>query len=210
MIALAAAVAVAFSPNPSHFGQLVTAEVQRGPAPSFAPFVVRARHASTYVLQCLDPACVPGPRARTLTIAGTRVVIVPRATASQVDHPLRSFERQTAVPPPSYRIRPALLRTLALVLAAALVAAAVALAWPVARRLVPEPREDRTPLQRALDLARESLRREPRDRRRALDLLARVLGRDPRARRALELAWSRPDPDPAGIGSLVDSVERER
>jgi hypothetical protein len=210
MIALAAAVVVSLSPNPSHFGQLVTAKVEGGPAPSFAPFVVRARHGSTYVLQCLDPACVPGPRPRTLTVGGTRVLIVPRASPAQVEHPLRSFERQTAVPPPSYGIRPVLVRTLALVLAAALVAAAVALAWPVGRRLVPAPRDDRTPLQRALDLVRESLRRDPRDRRRALDLLARVLGRDRRARHALELAWSRPDPDPSVVSSLVETVERER
>ncbi|MFL5926793.1 MAG: hypothetical protein ACJ77E_07650 [Gaiellaceae bacterium] len=210
MIALAAAVVVALSPNPSHFGQLVTAKVQGGPPPSFAPFVVRERHGNTYVLQCLDPACVPGPRPRTVTVGGARAVIAPRTTASEVEHPLRSFERQAQVPPPSYRIRPALLRTLTLVVAAALLAAAAALAWPVARRLVPVPRDDRTPLQRALDLVRESLRRDPRDRRRALDLLARVLGGDQRAHRALELAWSRPDPDPPGISSLVETVERER
>jgi hypothetical protein len=210
MIALAAAVVVTFSPNPSHFGQLVTAKVQAGRAPSFAPFVVRARHGNTYVLQCLDPACVPGPRPRAIAIGGARVVIVPRASVAQVEHPLRSFERQTTVPPPSYRIRPALLRALCLVLAAALVAGAAALLWPLARRLVPAPRDDRTPLQRALDLVRESLRRDPRDRRRALDLLARVLARDPEARRALDLAWSRPDPDPSRIRSLVESVENER
>jgi hypothetical protein len=210
MIALAAAVVVTLSPNPSHFGQLVTARVQGGPAPSFAPFVVRERHGGTYLLQCLDPACVPGPRPRSLKIGGARVVIVPRTKAAQVEHPLRAFERQTAVPPPSYRIKPELLRTLCLVLAAALAAAAVALVWPVVRKLVPEPRDDRTPLQRALDLVRESARRDPHDRRRALDLLARVLGRDPSARRALDLAWSRPDPEPSGITSLVDSVERER
>ena len=99
MIALAATVIVTFSPNPSHFWQLVTAKVQSGPPPSFAPFVVRARHGNTYVLQCLDAACVPGPRRRTLTVGGARVVIVPRATASQVEHPLRSFERQTPLSP---------------------------------------------------------------------------------------------------------------
>jgi len=36
-----------------------------------------------------------------------------------------------------------------------------------------------------------------------------VLGRDPRARRALDLAWSQPEPDRAGISSLVETVERE-
>jgi hypothetical protein len=210
MIALAAAVVVTFSPNPSHFGQLVTARVQGGPAPSFAPFAVRERHGDTYFLQCLDPACAPGPGPRRLRVAGNRVVVLPRTTAAQVEHPLRSFRRQTAAPPVSYRIKPTLLRALALVLAAGLAAGALVLVWPVGRRLVPVPRDDRTPLQRALDLVQESLRRDPRDRRRALDLLARALGRDPRARGALDLAWSRPEPDPSGISSLVETVERER
>ena len=209
MIALAAALVVTFSPNPSHFGELVTATVQGGAAPSFAPFVVRERHGSTYLLQCLDPVCVPGPGPRVLKVAGTRVVVLPRASSAQVAHPLRSFRRQTLVPAPAYRIRPGLLRALALGAAALLVAAAVAIAWPVARRLVPVPRDDRTALRRALDLVRESLRRGPTDRRRALDLLARVLGRDARARQALELAWSRPDPDTARVSSLVETVERD-
>jgi hypothetical protein len=208
VIALVAAAVVSFAPNPSHFGELVTARVQRTP-PSFAPFVVRARSGTTYVLQCLDPACVPGPRRRVLTVGGARVVIVPRATDAQVAHPLRSFHRQTVVPPPTFRIRPALLRGFLVVLAAALALAAVAIAWPLLRRLVPEQRDERSALERALDLVRQSLRRDPRDRRRALDLLGRVLGRDPRARRALDLAWSQPEPDAAGVASLVDTVERE-
>jgi hypothetical protein len=187
----------------------VTATVQGARPPSFAPFVVRERHGSTYLLQCLDPACVPGPGPRVLKVAGARVVVQPRATSAQVAHPLRSFRRQTAVPPPSYRIRPGLLRALALAAAALLVVGAAAIAWPVARRLVPVPHDDRTPLRRALDLVRESLRRGPTDRRRALDLLARVLGRDVRARSALDLAWSRPDPDASRVASLVETVERE-
>jgi hypothetical protein len=208
VIALAAALAVVtFTPNPSHFGELVTAHVQRGQAPSFAPFAVRARHGTTYVLQCLDPACVPGPRRRVLTVAGSRVVVVPRASASQVERPLRSFRRQTAVAAPTYRIRPVLLRTLLAALAALLVACAAGVAWPLVRRLVPEARDERTQLERALDLVRESLRRDQRDRRRALDLLGRVLGRDPRSRRALELAWSQPDPDPGRVAALVETVE---
>jgi hypothetical protein len=206
----AAAVLVTFSPNPSHFGELVTAKVQQGPAPSFAPFVVRARHGTTYVLQCLDDRCVPGPKPRVLTVAGVRVVVVPRVTASQVEHPLRSFRSQTAAPAPSYRIRPGLLRALALGLALLFVVVAVVLAGPVVRRLFPEERDERTSLERALALVRESLRRDPGDRRRALDLLARALGRDPRSQRALELAWSRPEPDRPGVGSLVESLERDR
>ena len=207
MIALAAAAAlVTFSPNPSHFGELVTARVQGAASPSFAPFVVRAQHGSTYVLQCLDPVCVPGPKPRVLHVAGTRVLIVPSTTAAEVAHPLRSFHRQTTPPPTSYNVQPGLLRALLLGAAALLVAAAVVLLVPLLRRLVPAPRDNRTPLQRALDLVRASLTRPPADRRRALDLLARVVGRD-RSRAALDLAWSRPAPDPARIESLVESVE---
>jgi hypothetical protein len=207
MIALVAALAVSFSPNPSHFGELVTASVQGAGSPSFKPFVVRGQHGDTYVLQCLDPACVPGPGPRRLRVAGARVVIVPRTTAAEVAHPIRSFHRQTSPPPPSYRIRPALLRVLLPAAAALLVAAAAALAWPLLRRLVPEPHDDRTPLQRAVDLVRASLRGAPEDRRRALDLLARTLGREGDAGEALELAWSRPDPEPQRVERLVERVE---
>ena len=208
MIALLAAAAlVTFSPNPSHFGELVTARVQGPASPSFAPFVVREQHGNTYVLQCLDPVCAPGPKARVLKVAGTRVVIVPSTTGAQAAHPLRSFRRQTTPPPTSYRIRPGLLRALLLAGAALLVALAGVLLWPLLKKLVPEPHDDRTPLQRALDLARASLSRSPEDRRRALDLLARVVGRK-QSRDALDLAWSRPQPDAARIESLVESVER--
>ena len=208
MIALALAVAVTFSPNPSHFGQLVTARVPGGGTPSFKPFDVRQQHGDTYVLQCLDPACVPGPGPRVLTVAGARLVIVPRATAAQVAHPLRSFHRQTQAPPLSYRVRPSLLRGILLALGLALIALAVAVAWPLLRRLVPEAHDDRTPLQRALDLVRGSLARAPADRRRALDLLARALGRERAAREALDLAWSRPEPEPERISRLADRLER--
>jgi hypothetical protein len=208
VIALAAAAAlVTFSPNPSHFGELVTARAQGAASPSFAPFIVREQHGNTYVLQCLDPVCGPGPKPRMLKVAGTRVVIVPSTTAAQAAHPLRSFKRETTPPPTSYRIAPGLLRALLLAGAGLLVAVALVLVWPLLKKLVPEPHDDRTPLQRALDLARASLTRAPADRRRALDLLARVVGRK-QSRDVLDLAWSRPQPDPARIESLVESVER--
>ena len=208
MKALALAAVVVLSPNPSHFGQLVTAQVSGGPAPRFAPFAVRGHHGSTYLLQCLDPVCVPGPAVRRIRIGTATAVIVPLTTAAQVSHPLRSFHRQTSVPPPSYRIRPALLRTLLLVAAAILAAAALFIAYPVLRRLVPERRDERTPLQRAIDLVRASLRRNGEDRRRALDLLGRTLARDDRARDALDLAWSKPEPEPERVSKLVDAVEK--
>jgi hypothetical protein len=210
VIALAAALVVSFAPNPAHFGELVTATVHAPGTPSFKPFVVRAQHGNVYVLQCLDPGCVPGSRPRTLTVAGTRLVIVPRATPAQVARPLRSFRRQTEVPPTAYRIRPAVLR--ALLLAGALLLASIAalLVRPFLRRLIPERVDRRTALERALDLVRSSLRRNAPDRRRALDLLGRELGRDGSAREALGLAWSRPDPDPPRVESLVERVEERR
>lgn len=208
-VALAAAVALAFTPNPSHFGELVTAKVSGPGTPSFKPFLVRAQHGDTYVLQCLDPVCLPGPKPRVLTVAGRRLVIVPRVTAAEAAKPLRSFQRQSTPPPTSYRVRPGLLRALLLAAAALLVALAVAAAWPLLRRAVPEVRDRRTPLERALQLARASLRREPADRRRALDLLGRVLGTRGEARAASELAWSRPEPDAPRIESLLERVEHE-
>ena len=210
MIALAAAAVVALSPNPAHFGEPLTAHVSGSPAPSFKPYSVRSQDGDTYVLQCLVSACLPGPGPNVLRIGGTRLVILPRATEKQVAHPLRSFHRQTTPPPISYTIRPSVLRAILLAAALVLVAVAVIVAWPLLRRLVPEPRDDRTPLQRALDLVRSSLARSPSDRRRALDLLARAVGREPAADEALELAWSRPEPEPRRVEQLVERVEHEQ
>jgi hypothetical protein len=210
MKALALAAVVVLSPNPSHFGQLVTARVTGGPAPSFAPFSVRSHHGSEYVLQCLDPNCLPGRGARRIKVGTATAVIVPRTTAAQVAHPLRSFRRQTSVPPPSYRIRPNLLRALLFAAAGLLAAGALFLVYPLVRRLIPEPVDERTPLQRALDLVRASLGRDTEDRRRALDLLGRTLGEDTRASDALELAWSERRPEPERVAELVDDVEKRR
>jgi hypothetical protein len=209
VIALAAAAVVALSPNPAHFGEPITAHVTGGPAPSFKPYSVRSQNGETYILQCLVSACLPGPGPKVLTIGGTRLVIVPRATEKQVAHPLRSFHRQTTPPPISYTVRPAVLRAILLGAVLLLLAIGLAVAWPLLRRLIPEPHDDRTPLQRALDLVRSSLSRSPSDRRRALDLLARAVGRKPAAGEALELAWSRPDPEPRRVEQLVDRVEHE-
>lgn len=208
MTAAALAAVVALTPNPSHFGQLVTATVSGGPPPSFVPFVVRSHQGATYVLQCLDPACVPGPAAVRIRLGSATAIITPRTTAAQVTHPLKSFRRETALAPPSYRVRPAVLHGLLLALAALLTALAIAIAYPALRRLVPEAVDERTPLQRALDLARASITRGGEDRRRALDVLGRALAEDGRARNALGLAWSRPPPEPGQITELLEQVER--
>jgi hypothetical protein len=202
-----AAVAIALSPNPAHFGQLVTARVTGSAAHvSFAPFAIRSHHGADYVLQCLDPVCVPGPGMVVVAPKRLHAVVLPRATEAQVQRPLRSFHRQTAVPAATYRIAPSTLRLLALALAALATACAVGLVWPLLKRFVPQHEDDRTPLEQALDLVRASLRRDGEERRRALDVLARVLGRGTLQDDALALAWSEPDPDPARVSALVERV----
>lgn len=206
--ALAAAVVVALSPNPAHFGQVVTATVHGTGTPSFAPFTVVARHGDAYELQCLQAACVPGPGPRVLTVGGRRLVIVPRTTAKQVASPQGSFRRQTALPPMSYRISPSALQALLYGGAALLVVVAALLLWPHARRVAPRRRDRRTALERALALARASTHRSGEDRRRALDLLGSTLEPAPAADEVLSLAWSRPEPEPERVESLVDDLEK--
>ncbi len=209
MSALAAALVLSLVPNPAHFGDIVTVKLGPGAPPSFAPFAIRAKHGSTYELQCLDPACAPGPGGRRFTLGGRALVILPRATTHETQEPLRSFRRQTSLPPTSYTIRPRLLQGLLFGIAAALIGLAIIVTLPLLRRLVPDPVDPRTPLQRALDLVRASLRRGPDDRRRALDVLGRALAGRPLARDALGLAWSRHEPDVSQTESFVESVERD-
>jgi hypothetical protein len=207
--AFAAALVLSLVPNPAHFGDVVTAKLGPGSPPSFAPFAIRAKHGSTYELQCLDSACAPGAGGRRFTLGGKALVILPRATNHETEEPLRSFRRQTSLRPTSYTIRPRLLQGFLFGIAAALIALAIIVTWPLFRRLVPEPVDPRTPLQRALDLVRASLRRSSDDRRRALDVLGRALAGRPLARDALGLAWSRREPDVSQTESFVDSVERD-
>jgi len=208
--ALAAAVVIALSPNPAHFGQIVTATVRGQGPPDVAPFAIRGHRGNVYELQCLDPVCVPGPGPRVVMVGGRRLVIVPRTTARQVAEPSRSFARQTALPSPTYRVRPAVLRAVLLAAAALAVLLGTIAAWPAFRRLVPARVDRRTPLERALALARASLGRSGEDRRRALDNLARALGRREPAAEALDLAWSEPDPEPTRIERLMDRLEAPR
>lgn len=203
------AVVVTFSPNPSHFGQVVTATVRGPGTPSFAPFAVVGRRGDEYELQCLDSTCLPGRKPRVLTIGGHRLVIAPRVSVSQVGSPERSFRRPTTPPPASYRVRPSLLRALLLAGAAALLALGTVLLWPVVHRRRPARLETRTPLERALAFVRASLSRGPDDRRRALDLLARTVDHGAGEAEALSLAWSEPEPDPGRIESVVAQVERK-
>jgi hypothetical protein len=105
---------------------------------------------------------------------------------------------QTTVPPWRYRFDRLWIALAAL--AAALVAAALWLAWP---------RRVRTPLERALAAVRAARRRPVRERRRAVGALAAELRRldRPEAERSDRLAWSAPEPQPADLDALLEAVE---
>lgn len=195
---------VSVAPATLRFGDIAVAVVRGTGQPSFAPFLVRGRDGTRYVIQCLDSNCVPP---RTLRLGDATVRLVPRATDADVAAPLRSFTRETTLLPTTFTIAPSLLLALLVAASALCLAAAAVLARPVVGRLFPAPRDTRTPLERAIALARASVSRGEDDRRRALDLLGRLLRGD-RARHALDLAWSERDPTPEGIEQLVEQVER--
>jgi hypothetical protein len=182
----------------------------------------------TFALQCLQPQCAPGPGARRIALApsrvlvGTRVVtarfsrvvVDARATAAQVAHPERSFLHPTTPPAPTYRVAPETMRRLLFAAAGLLVLLAAALFWPLVRR-----RSRSTSLQQpdslahALALVRAARSRPPPDRRRALGLLSRTLrlrGEARVAREAGDLAWSEPDPDADRMETLAERAEGSR
>jgi hypothetical protein len=180
---------------------------------------------STFDLQCLEPQCAPGPGARRIALAPSRVLVgsrvlnarfarvlvETRATAEQVAHPERSFLHPTTPARPVYRVSPGTARALLLVAALVLVLVAAILLRPLARRRQAQSREPQPDsLARALVLVRAARSRPPPDRRRALGLLARVLrrrGDAPDARAAADLAWSEPEPDSDRMQRLADHVE---
>jgi hypothetical protein len=181
------------------------------------------------VAACLDEACAPNAQPRQVRLVPIRVtgrlrngrplsasfswpvlVLVPKVPAAALrGNP--PFRLEASPPPPRYRVAPgtlaALLDAAAAVLALA-VAAVVFLLWRRTVRRRAELRRD--PLDRALELARESAHRPAEDRRRALGLLARVLdGRRPALAEPVEaLAWSRPPPSAEATTSLADDVEQ--
>jgi hypothetical protein len=126
------------------------------------------------------------------------------------------WRRQTELPPVTYGTDPPRLANIVTLLSALLAAAAVGFAaWELERlrRLRRRRVEARSLLARTLDLVRQSTARSADDRRKALAQLARVLAREPVDGRlagdAKRLAWSRPEPSPAGVEALADEVERE-
>jgi hypothetical protein len=171
---------------------------------------------------CIDRACAPGAKPRTVSLPPARamsdggsavvrapsITITPRVPASVVAASRAAYRRQTTVPPASTSVPPAALAALLGVAAAALVACALLLVARELRRRRPHgvdgPSVGR--LELALRLLRESAGRPAPDRRRAADFAGRTAGRE-LADDATQVAWARPDPDPADVGALAERIE---
>lgn len=189
-----------------------------------------------FPISCLSADCVPGPGIRRVVLpllvvrarlrdgretvvqaSWPQIALAPRVDEAALRTTPLGWRRQLAVPPVSYRASPGTLLAVLLACAAALGLGALALVGAEYARWTRLRRTRTSALSRlglALALARESMRRNPDDRRKALALLARVLaGNDSDADRlaaaAEQLAWSRGRPDPDRVGALADEVERE-
>lgn len=189
-----------------------------------------------FPISCLSADCVPGPgirrvvlpflvvRARlrdggreAVEVPWPQIALPPRVGDSALRTTPLGWRRQLAVPPVSYRASPGTLLAVLLACAAALGLGAVALVGAEYARWTRMRQTRASAMSRmglALALARDSMRRNPDDRRKALALLARVLAgadsdADRLAARAEQLAWSRGHPEPDRVGALADEVERE-
>jgi hypothetical protein len=227
---LAAPASAALSPNPARFGDVVTATLAAPRSATvqaeFGPYSEVAapeRHGGTitYRLQCLSEACVPPksvqfPAARVdgKPVAWPPLRVVGRVPASAVAASPPGWRQQTELQPPSYWIRPGLLITLLVAVAGALVAVAGALvAVELRRRRRIEAQriaDARPPLERALELLRESERRPAPDRRKALALVSRELPPDDALERtATALAWRRGEPGSEPVEEVAKALEEE-
>ena len=187
-----------------------------------------------YALECLLPACVPA-RAGERQFLPALVSFRPRSggrSARAVDWPsyqissrITDADRRDpagrlrvdpALPPPSYRIAPATLRTLLTALSAALALAAAALGTLALRSRArrPAPAEHAlSSLERALRRVRESISARSSERRKALGGLGRELravDRSDLAHDAHRLAWSEDAPSAEATGAFAAQVEESR
>jgi hypothetical protein len=178
-------------------------------------------------IACLDLACAPTAESRrgielppasvsarlvsggvvAAKAARVAITVEPRLSNADVRATPPPFEQQTALPPPSGRVRrlPGLLAATATVLGIVALLFAVLALRP---RAVTRPRE--AALARAVRLLRESSLRSAPDRRRAADLVSRVAGsagERPLADEAARLAWSAGPPEPDAAVALADRAE---
>jgi len=187
-----------------------------------------------FTISCLTGDCAPGPGIRRVVLPllvvrarlrdgpaivvrerWPQIAVMPRVDDAALRTVPLGWRTQLEAPAVSYRVSPGMLLAALLASAAALVLAAIALVAAEYARWTRLRDTHASTLSRvglALALARESMRRNPDDRRKALALLARVLdGKDADrlASAAEKLAWSRDRPDPDRMGALADEVERE-
>src|SRR5690349_19377608 len=183
----AAAATTALSPNPARFGDVVTATLTAPKGANvqaeFGPYALvaapeRTSTGITYRLQCLSDGCVPPktihfPPAHVdgTPVAWPALRVTGRVPEAATAKSPPGWREQTTLPAPSYRIRPGLLAALLVAVATLLAAGAAALvAVELRRRRRAEEQriaDARPPLERALELLRESERRSPPDRRKA-------------------------------------------
>ena len=181
----------------------------------------------TQRLACLGPGCVAGRENRVVSLPAARVVaagrtttapevsiaVVPRVPVAVVAARDPAYRRQTEIPPAGFSPRPDVLAALAAGGAALLVLVAVVLVATGLRGRTRVARTEADEYERAVRLLRESQGRRSPDRRRAAGLLgrvARVRVGEGLATSADRVAWSRPQPDAAAVGSLADRAESER
>jgi hypothetical protein len=190
------------------------------------------RLANRYVLECLDPVCVPaGDRVdqrfqpasvsyrtragETVThqVAWPRYLLSSRLTDAERRRPEQNLRFDATPPPADYRIDPGLLRAL-LAVAAALLALVTAILVGLALRPgaaagAAGPSESR--LQQALRAVRASTANgQPAERRKALGWLGRELRAIERPKEANEagrLAWSADTPTAESAGDFATKVE---
>lgn len=188
-------------------------EVTRTVTCNTAPCVAENGVARPRIAPARVSAVLADGRTVRVTAAWPQLTVRGRVSSADLERPRPPFRSSVVPPAPTYRSAPAtmawLLDGAAIVLA---LAAAGLLVAQVRRRVRRRSATAPDQLERALRLARESEQRPAPDRRRAVGLLARLL--DDRhatlAGSASELAWSRPQPEPDALESLVGDVERER
>jgi hypothetical protein len=210
-------------------------------APSFGPYVelgppgIERDGASLtyrYRLQCLTDGCLPGKapavvRFQRVTVTGRSgertvtasaswpaLTVVSRVAAGDLSRAAPRFRRPATVPPASYLV-PGILTVLLAVAAALLgVASAVLLGLEglaYRRRRKRAALDRRTPLERAIALARQAAERpDPADRRKALNRLAEALERAGAAGLAAtagRAAWAEMPPTASVALELAERAE---
>lgn len=186
-----------------------------------------------YTLECTSEACLPGRtplavqfppvvvtasghgRTRETRAAWPKLLVSSRIPPGAAGAATPRFAGPDVLPPVRYAVPPGALADALTALAALFAVAAVAILLREGLRFAEVRRRtaalNRTPLQVALQRAREAAGRpEPGDRRKALGHLAQVLagrGETAIAAAADEAAWTSVPPDRERMLSIVDDVE---